>query len=67
MIFRNLQSKPTYVRKAVFWLVLLVLALAMGFWWFQSARERLSGLNGEILIRDLQLPEIEIPDIDTEQ
>lgn len=61
---RKLQSQPPHIRKLIFWAIIIVLAVVMGFWWFKSTQQRLSNFQEEEFIRNMQFPEIKFPAIE---
>ena len=61
MFLKKLQSKPPHVKRAIFWIVIVVVGLIMGLWWIKTTTQRLSKLNRESILQESQMPKLELP------
>jgi len=57
----KIQRLPEKKRKVILWSIVTVLAVSLLFWWLNSFQNRVKGFQKEELIEELNLPEIEIP------
>lgn len=66
--FKELQNKPYHTRKIIFWSILIILSIVMGFWWIKTTQKRFSQIQNpeyfQRLKQSLQFPEIKIPEIE---
>ncbi len=57
----KIQQLPEKKRKIILWSIVIVLAVSLLFWWFNSFQKRIKGFQKEEFIEELNLPEIEMP------
>jgi len=57
----KIQRLPEKKRKVILWSIVTVLAVSLLFWWLNSFQNRVKGFQKEEFIEELNLPEIEIP------
>ena len=50
-------------RKIILWSATIVLAVILLIWWVNTFQERLTNFQGEALIKSLNLPKIEMPQL----
>ena len=63
----KLQKQPEHIRKIIFWIILVVSAIVLFFFWLGSAKERLQNFNAPKLMESTGIPELELPSIDIPQ
>lgn len=61
---KKIQNQPLYIRKLIFWSILVILAIGLGFLWYKLAQKRLSEFRGEELKESFQMPKIELPNLE---
>lgn len=60
MKFLNkLRNKPERVRKIILWLIVIIVALILGSWWFYSSYNKIKNFPTQEILKELELPEIE--------
>ncbi len=57
----KIQRLPEKKRKVILWSIVTVLAVSLLFWSLNSFQNRVKGFQKEEFIEELNLPEIEIP------
>jgi hypothetical protein len=60
---RKIQQLPEKQRTIIFWSVLVVVSVALIFFWAKTAEKRMGGLEGKSLFDGLDMPEWEMPDV----
>lgn len=75
-ILKKIQNQPEYIRKIIFWVIIIILSAGVLFWWGRRAEQKLKGFREEEFIERLNLPqlkerlekmpEMEIPEVKTE-
>ncbi|MBI4359241.1 MAG: hypothetical protein HY577_01525 [Candidatus Nealsonbacteria bacterium] len=56
---KRIQAKPENERKAIFWLLVIVMGFSLFFVWLALVKHRLTSLNQGRLRQELKLPELE--------
>lgn len=57
----KVQQLPEKKRKIILWSAVIILAIALLFWWAKNLQQRVGSFQGEKFIEELELPEIEMP------
>ncbi len=57
----RIQQLPEKKRKVILWSIVTILAISLLFWWFNGFQDRIKGFQKEEFIEELNLPEIEMP------
>ena len=58
-ILKRIQERPEAERKAIFWVLAVILGILFLGGWLAITKERLAGVNKEKVRQDLKLPELE--------
>lgn len=66
-ILSKLRSQPERVRKIILWSMVIALGLGLLTWWVKSIQGRLEKFEGADFIENLEVPEIKMPEIETEE
>jgi hypothetical protein len=57
----KLQNLPENKKKIILWTIVIVAALAMGFFWFGEAKNNLAKISGAV--QNVKMPEINMPSL----
>lgn len=73
----KLQKQPKHIRKIILWTVVVIIGLALVFWWVKSIQRSVRGFQEQEFIEKLNLPsfgkglkefpKIEIPEINEQR
>jgi len=66
-LLKRVQSLPEKKRKIILWGIVAVLATLLLFWWTNNFQKRLAGFEGSQFLEKLNLPEVETPELPTEE
>lgn len=64
---KKLQNQPIYIRKIILWLIVIILALFLFFWWVNSVKKGLKSFQEKKLEfppfseKLREIPKLEIP------
>ena len=58
-MLKRIQNLPERKRKIIFWLILIVVGLGLGFFWIKNFQKALKGFQKEEFIKELKLPKFE--------
>jgi len=62
-ILKKIQQKPEGTRKAILWSAILIIGVALLFWWWSDFRQKTEGLNLEELKESFSSPPSEIEEL----
>ena len=63
MFLHKVQNLPRNIRKFILWSIIVILGLALLFWWFNNFQKNIAGFQGGQFIEGLNLPEIKMPQL----
>jgi len=63
MFLHKVQNLPPNIRKFILWSIIVILGLALLFWWFNNFQKNIAGFQGGQFIEGLNLPEIKMPQL----
>ncbi|MCK4520882.1 hypothetical protein KAT95_03455 [Candidatus Parcubacteria bacterium] len=46
-VFKKIKDQPEYVRKAIFWIVIMILAISLFFIWLKIADQRIESFKNQ--------------------
>ena len=58
-LFEKIQKQPLYVKKIVFWVIIIVLGLSLLLLWLKIGQWRLENFQQEEIIEGLGIPSLE--------
>lgn len=64
---KKAQSLPEKKRKLILWGIVAVLAIVLLGWWINNFQKRLAAFESNQFLEKLNLPEIESPELPTEE
>ena len=56
---KKLQNQPKYIRKIIFWTIIIIVSLFLGFWWIKNFQGKLKHFQGQGFIEELSPPSFE--------
>ena len=55
----RMQSLPEEKRKAIFWLIVIIVGISLLIWWAKNLETRIKSFKSEKIKEELQLPKLE--------